>query len=45
MVLVGRPEGWRLFGRPRLSWDLQETIQGECTGLIRLRMRTGGRVL
>ena len=45
-VLVGKPEGKRLLGRPRHKWedniniDLQEV---ECGGSsIWLRIRTGG---
>jgi len=46
--LVGKPEGKRPLGRHRHKWeynikmDLQEVELGECTGLIWLRMRTGG---
>jgi hypothetical protein len=46
-VLVGKPEGKRLFGRPRHRWednikmDLQEVGWGEWTGLIWLRRGTG----
>jgi hypothetical protein len=44
-VLVGRPQGKRPLGRPRLRWennikmDLQEV---GWTGLIWLRIGTGG---
>jgi len=43
---VGKPEGKRLFGRPRGRWkdnikmDLQDV--GVWTGLIWLRIGTGG---
>jgi hypothetical protein len=45
---VGRPEGWRPLGRPRRRWednikmDLQEVGWGAWTGLIWLRIWTGG---
>jgi hypothetical protein len=47
MLLVGKPEGRRLLGRPRCRWDdniqmdLQEVGCGAWTGLIRLRIGTG----
>jgi hypothetical protein len=47
-VLVGKPEGNRLMGRPRRRWednvkiDLQEVECGVWTGLSRLRIETGG---
>ena len=47
-VLVGKPEGKRPLGRHRHKWeynikmDLQEVELGERTGLIWLRMQTGG---
>ena len=47
MVLMGKPVGQRLLGRPRRGWegnikmDLQEMEWGAWTGLIWLRMRTG----
>jgi hypothetical protein len=50
-ILVGRPEGWRPLGRPRHRWednikmDLQEVGWGAWTGLIWLRIGTGGGVL
>jgi hypothetical protein len=50
-VLVGRPEGRRPLGRPRLRWennikmDLQEVGWGAWTGLIWLRIGTGGGLL
>jgi hypothetical protein len=50
-VLVGRPEGRRTFGRPRLRWedninmDLQEVGWGAWTGLVWLRIGTGGGLL
>jgi len=50
-VLVGKPEGKRLLGRPRHIWednikmDLQEVGWGAWTGLIWLRRGTGDRHL
>jgi hypothetical protein len=50
-VLVGRPEGRRPLGRPRRRWednikmDLQEVEWGAWTGLIWLRIGTGGGLL
>jgi hypothetical protein len=50
-ILVGRPEGRRPLGRPRRRWkdnikmDLQEVGWGAWTGLIWLRIGTGGRLL
>jgi hypothetical protein len=50
-VLVGRPEGRRPLGRPRRRWeynikmDLQEVGWGALTGLIWLRVGTGGGLL
>jgi hypothetical protein len=50
-VLVGKPEGKRPLGRPRLRWednikaDLQEVGCGVWTGLIWLRIETNGRHL
>jgi len=47
-VLVGNPDGKRPLGRPRRCWednikmDLQETELGAWTGLIWLRIKTGG---
>jgi hypothetical protein len=47
-VLVGRSEGRRPLGRPRHRWegnikmDLQEVGWGAWTGLIWLRIGTGG---
>jgi hypothetical protein len=49
--LVGRPEGRRPLGRPRrreednIKMDLQEVGWGAWTGLIWLRMGTGGWLL
>ena len=46
-VLVGKPEGTTLLGRPRHRWkgnikkDLQEIGWGEWTGLIWVRIGTG----
>jgi hypothetical protein len=51
MVLVGEPEGKRPFGRPRRRWednikiDLQEVGWGTWSGLIWLRIGTGGALL
>jgi hypothetical protein len=48
---VGKPEGRRPLGRPKHKWedniktDLGEVGSGEWTGLILLRIGTGGRVL
>jgi hypothetical protein len=50
-VLVGRPEGRRTLERPRRRWednvkmDLQEVGWGAWTGLIWLRIGTGGGLL
>jgi hypothetical protein len=50
-LLVGRPEGRRSLGRPRRRWqdnikmDLQEVGWGAWTGLIWLRIGTGGGLL
>jgi hypothetical protein len=50
-VLVGRPEGRRPLGRPRHRWednikmDLQEVGWGGWTGLIWLKIETGGGLL
>jgi hypothetical protein len=50
-ILVGRPEGRRPLGRPRCRWednikmDLQEVGWGAWTGLIWLRIGTGGGLL
>jgi hypothetical protein len=50
-ILVGRPEGRRPLGRPRHRWennikmDLQEVGWGAWTGLIWLRIETGGGLL
>ena len=47
-VLVGNREGNGPFGRSRFSWednikmDLQEVLCGAWTGLIWLRIETGG---
>ena len=47
-VLVGKPEGKRLLGRPRRRWednikiDLQEVEYGLWTGWSWLRVGTGG---
>jgi hypothetical protein len=49
-VLVARPEGRRPLGRPRRRWennirmDLQEVEWGTWTGLIWLRIGTGGEL-
>ena len=50
-VLVGKPEGKRPFGRPRRRWEdnikmnLKEVGWGTWTGLIWLRIGTGGSLL
>jgi hypothetical protein len=49
-VLVGRHDGKRTLGSPRLRWKdikiyLQEMEWGACNGLIYLRTGTGGRLL
>jgi hypothetical protein len=50
-ILVGRPEGRRPLGRPRHRWednikmDLVEVGWGAWTGLIWLRIGTGGGLL
>jgi hypothetical protein len=50
-VLVGKPEGKRPFGRPRCRWedkismDLQEVGWEAWSGLMWLRIWTGGRLL
>jgi hypothetical protein len=49
-TLVGRPEGRRALGRPRrrredVRKDLQEVGWGAWTGLIWLRIGTGGGLL
>jgi len=47
-VLVGKPEGKRLLGRPKLTWednikiDLQEVGIGTWTGSSWLRIGTSG---
>jgi hypothetical protein len=50
-ALVGKPEGRRPLGRPRRRWednikvDLREVGWGAQTGLIWLRIGTGGGLL
>jgi hypothetical protein len=50
-ILVGRPKGRRSLGRPRCRWednikmDVQEVGWGAWTGLIWLRIGTGGGLL
>jgi hypothetical protein len=50
-ALVGKPEGKRPLGRPRRRWkdnikmDLREVASGAWTGLIWLRIGTGGGFL
>jgi hypothetical protein len=50
-VLVGKPGGKRPLGKPRSKWednvrmDIQEVGWGSWTGLIWLRIGTGGRLL
>jgi hypothetical protein len=47
-ILVGKPEGKRLLGRPRRRWEdnikahLQKVVCGLWTGLSWLRIETGG---
>jgi hypothetical protein len=47
-ILVGKPEGKRPLGRPRLRWednikmDLQEVVCGVWTGSSWLRIETNG---
>jgi hypothetical protein len=49
--LVGKTEGKRPLGRPRLRWednikiDLQVVGRGAWTGLVCLRIGTGGGIL
>ena len=51
MVFVGKAEGKRPLGRPRHRWEdnikivLQEVRWGTWTGLIWLRIGTGGELL
>jgi hypothetical protein len=50
-LLVGKPEGKRLLTRPRRRWvdnirmDLGEVGWGDVTGLVWLRIETGGELL
>jgi hypothetical protein len=50
-LLVGKPEGKRPLGRPRCRWvdnirmDLGEVGWGVWTGLVWLRIGTGGELL
>jgi hypothetical protein len=50
-VMVGRPEGKRPIGIPRTRWednvkvDPQEVERRACTGVICLRIGTGGGLL
>jgi hypothetical protein len=50
-VLMGKPEGKRPLGRPRLRWkesikmDLQEVLWEAWTGLIWLSVGTDGGIL
>jgi hypothetical protein len=50
-LLVGKPEGKRPLGRPRCRWvdnirmDLGEVGWGMWTGLVWLRIGTGGKLL
>jgi hypothetical protein len=50
-ILVGKPDGRRPLGRPRRRWednikmDLREIGWGALTGLIWLRIGTGGGLL
>jgi hypothetical protein len=51
MVVVGKADGRRQFGRPRFRWednikmDFREVACGAWTGSIWLRMGTGGGLL
>jgi hypothetical protein len=50
-LLVGKPEGKRPLGRPRCRWidnikmDLLEIVLSVVTGLVWLRIGTGGELL
>jgi hypothetical protein len=50
-LLVGKPEVKTPLGRPRRRWvdnirvDLVEVGWGDCTGLVWLRIGTGGELL
>ena len=50
-IMVGRPDGKRQIGIPRARWedniklDPQEVERRACTGLIWLRIGTGGGLL
>jgi hypothetical protein len=45
-LLVGKPEGKRPLGRPRRRWvDNIMMDLGEWTGLVWLRIGTGGELL
>jgi hypothetical protein len=50
-VLVGKPEGKRQLGRPKhklednIKMDFKEVGRGPLTGLIWLRIGTGGELL
>jgi hypothetical protein len=50
-VLVGKPEGKRLLGRPRRRWedrmrmDRREIVEGVWIGFDWLRIGTGGGLL
>jgi hypothetical protein len=50
-LLVGKPEGKRLLGRPRRRWvdnirmDLGEVGWGDVVGLVWLRIGTGEELL
>jgi hypothetical protein len=50
-LLVGKPQGKRTLGRPRHRWvdnirmDLGEVGSVMWTGLVRLRIGTGGELL
>jgi hypothetical protein len=50
-VLVGKPEGKKPLGKPKRRWkvnikmDLQEVGWGTLTGLIWLKIGTGGELL
>jgi hypothetical protein len=42
-LLIGKPEGRRPLGRPRLRW--LDNIKMDLDGLVWLRIRTGGEPL
>jgi hypothetical protein len=44
-LLVGKPEGNRPLGRPILGWILERWDEAMLTGLLWLRIGTGGELL